>query len=101
AAMEFGLEIGTGADPLVFRGDVDAQALQTLLEACSDLAGYGVQVFGRPEQSGTGDDGVPRCTGNFIVILSGAAPYPVWSAVQNGEVQSLAVEEGEVPTEAA
>lgn len=97
AEMEFALEIGTGSSPLVFRGDVDTQTLQTLLESYDGLTGYGVNVLGGTQQSGTGGDGVALYTGSFTIILAGGAPYPAWGTVQNSAVQVLEVEDGDPP----
>lgn len=95
APMEFAVRIGASTEDVVFRGDVDAPTLQGLLEACSGLAGFSVDVFGGTVQTGTGADGAARHSGGFIVVLHGAAPYPAWGAVQNAEVQRLAIEEGD------
>ena len=89
AEMEFAVRVGASTQDIVFRGDVDAETLQGLLEGCDDLTGYGVDVFGGTEESGTSDDGAALHSGAFIVVLHGIAPYPAWGNVQNAEVQSL------------
>ncbi len=95
AVMEFGLTVGAGTELIVFKGDVTAGQLKETLDACADLAGYAVDVFGGTQVSSTGPDGVALHSGEFIVMLGGALPYPVWGVVQNSEVQSFIVEDGE------
>lgn len=92
AAMEFGVSIGAGTDPVVFTGDATAEQLRETLESCTDLTGHPIDVYGGTQVSGTGPDGVPLHSGAFIVLLNGTLPYPEWGSVQNSEVQGFAVE---------
>lgn len=92
AEMEFAVRVGASTQDMVFRGDVDAETLQVLLEGCDDLAGYGVDVFGGTEQSGTSVDGTALYSGTLIAALHGTAPYPAWGQVQNSEMHSFVVE---------
>ncbi len=93
AVMEFGLSIGSGTDPLVLTGGMEADALKAALESCTDLSGFTVDVYGGTQVSGTGPDGVALHTGTFLVVLHGTAPFPAWGVVQNAEVQSLVIGE--------
>jgi len=61
--QRIGIEVGDGTDPVVFTGDATAQTLQTLLEACDDLAGYTVSVYGETQAA----DGL--YTGTLIAVL--------------------------------
>ncbi len=96
AVMEFGVTVGAGTDPVTLTGNIDAPALKAALEACTDLEGYAVEVFGGTQVSGTGLDGVALHSGSFVVAVQGEEPLPVWGAVENSEVQSFVVEEGDL-----
>lgn len=94
AIMEFGVEIGDGVDPIVLTGGMSAEQIKSAIEASDDMDGFTATVVGLTLAE-AGADGVGLHSGKFVVALSGDAPFPAWGAVQNSEVQSFVVVEGD------
>lgn len=106
APMEFGINIGAGAQPVVLRGDMNAAQIKAAFEASSDLAGYAVGVKGSTSTAGATIPGVPEVQtytfANFMAMdgvavgFNSSSYYDLASATNwgAGTVNKTAIQNG-------